>query len=515
MKGKQQGKLCGFNIRSRHQNTESQDEIQCPDDLRPVNMPNIKFGKRFSRFSKGHQQNLGAQEKRDDDIEILEFVKVGEKVNIKEKDATEKVTLNFNQLNKKRIKLEPPAASPSLEKDENQLKEYLQSQKRNILERITEREEKVIKIIKRKDLDLRNLTFERECLSLEIQELKKVIEEREDRIRTLEKKEAEQSLVSSRNLQEMEKLRDQNRKLKLQVENSGSENQKLSEQYRTMKVEVDKTREEHLKMSELLKTEVETSRKKHDKFKDLEDKYKHLESEMRAAKESEKASFAENTKLTEELRDKKKILEEMTIKISELEELKERNIVLEGDLKKVNEELDREKRNHKRELETRIKRTNATIEELKKQVASKDNGKMKEDEVCPDKVPDEKDKQRPAVRDPRLLKDTKRKKVDEARTDNFFSTNRLKSQNPFDQRPHHHKTEDNKMKEILVENERLKKESERQQEIIKKLDHERWYLTKAERQPVYPGPGHYRGRGRGGYFPPGNTFYSQPPWRKR
>ena len=47
-------------------------------------MPNIKFGRRFSRFSKGHQQNLGAQEKRDDDIEILEFVKVGEKVNIKE-----------------------------------------------------------------------------------------------------------------------------------------------------------------------------------------------------------------------------------------------------------------------------------------------------------------------------------------------------------------------------------------------------------------------------------------------
>ena len=503
-------KLCGFNIRSRddYQSTESQDEIQCPDDLRPVNMPNIKFGKRFSRFSQGRQMNLGAQEKRDDDIEILKFVKVDEKVNIKEKDATEKVTLNFNQLNKKRIKLEPPAANPNLEKYEKQLREYIQSEKRNILERITEREEKVIKIIKKKDLDLRNLTFEGECLSLEIKELKKVIEERKDRIRTLEKKEADQSLVSSRNLKEMEKLRDQNRKLKLQIENRGSENQKLSEQYQSMKVEVDKTRDENSRMSELLKTEVETSRENHDKLNDLEDKYKHLESEMCAAKESEKVSVAKNAKLSEELSD-------MTIKVAELEELKERNIVLEGDLKKVNEELDREKRKHKRELETRIKRTNATIEELKKRVASKGDVKMKEDGDCTEKV-DEKDKQKPAVRDPRLLKDTKRKKVDEAKTDNFFSSNSFKSQNPFDQRPHHHKTEDKKMKEILVENERLKKESERQQEIIKKLDHERWYLTKAERQPVYPGPGgHYRGRGRGGYFPPGNTFYSQPPWRKR
>merc|ERR1712150_424768 len=101
----------------------------------------------------------------------------------------------------------------------------------------------------------------------------------------------------------------------------------------------------------------------------------------------------------------------------------------------------------------------------------------------------------------------------EKKTGNFFSKESVKCENPFDQRPAHLKDDDKRMKEVLEENERLKKESRKHEEIIRRLDQERWYLTHHDRQSPHLGAGgYYNNRGRGGYYPSNHTFYTQPSW---
>ena len=434
-------------------------------------MPKIKFGQTFGGSRAGEQNDPEVQDSDGDDIEVMEVVELEERIETKTSPTDKKVRLSFNQTKGKKPKFVTPTDS-KCEKTDRKLVEYLEQVKAVALEKIAEREGRIITILKKKDIELRNMTFEKQSLVL-------VIEQRDETIRMLGNEREEEK---RKHIEEIERLKEEIERLRLNVE-------ECSQQNREVKSELDQSYKEQRRLTELIKTEGDTS------------------------KEELATRDLENAELKEELLKHKRLLEESHKNKEEMAVVKEKNIRLEKKLTKALEDFDKEKRNHKRELENRVKRSNSKIEELKKELANANKKDVLEKELK-NNVSTDDVKEKAAVgnpRDPRL----KTKKIandsDKKEEESFFSNGMMANENPFNQRPDSLKKENSKMKQILEEGEILERENNRQA-IIKKQIFGRRQETRYQIPHQYMGY-NYNYRHSWGYVP----YNQQPPhmWGNR
>ena len=488
-------------------------------------MPNIKFGRKLII-----NPTKVEVEKEKDDIEVLEYVKVKEaspKVVIKEE--VKKISLTYGQSRKKIRKVEQVTSNNDDCHDkqvEEKVAEYLEVLKKQMMGAMFEREEKVIKVIKMKDIQLSKMRFNQECLELEWSEkaelLKKEATVKEEIIKKLEKKNEELTKEQDHREQTLMKLRDQISQLSLENE----EFKQKSDQTDSLRAEIEASHEEREKQAkrlQTLQTELESSqqqwRKKAEENKQI------VQDSARQAEEHRK-------KFNQELKEKEGLLEEWKRKADEKDlELSKVQEQLHTEKNNYAKDLERKDRIHKKEMKSRVEQSNKTIEELRKQldkqVGLRELEKKKEEilrelekekvltgneseeglerdyipkyierEVIENQHEVEKQTAVDSPRDPRIRnKGQLRRRSDEAKNvgnldlktkDSFFSPRGVGDQkynldNPFDQRPFHAKRKE------------YERHTERKEEVIRKLPSEKW---KYERELPWHNYRYYHHRGR-------------------
>ena len=464
-------------------------------------MPNIKFGRKLIISPTKDDVEV-------DDIEVVEHIKVQDaspKVFIKEDEEERKFSLTYKQSRKKIRNVEQVVFKNEDSDDklvEVKVTEYLERLKKQMMDAMSQREEKVIKIIKMKDIQLSKMKFNQESQALEWAEqaelFKKEATVNEEIINELEKENEELTKERDHREESLMKLRDQVHQLSL-------ENEKLkqkSDQIDSLRAEVEAIVEEREKQAEklqTLQTELETSQQQ---LKDKAEENKQIlqDSAWNAEKNSKK--------LNEELKEKEALLEDWRRKAGE----KDRELSMVQEQRQTEKEnyikdLERKDRIHKKELKSRVEQSNKTIEKLRKQLEKpckqvglreevpttkekvltdhepaeglKNDSNLKQMEGAVKENQHEVENQTPIgnPRDPRIRnKGQSRRTSDEAKNfgnfelktnDSFFCPQGVgeptfKYDNPFDQRPFH------------VKRKEYERNAERKKEFIRKMPSDKW-----------------------------------------
>ena len=497
-------------------------------------MPNIKFGRKLTIIPT--KDDVEEEEEKDDEIEFIKHVQeASSKVVIKEDEDEKKVSLSFRQPPKKFRKVKQEISNDDDDQDkivEEKVAKYLEGLKKQLMEAMSEREEKVIKIIKAKDIELSKMKFYQECQALEWSEkaelFKKEATVSEELIKKLEKKNKELTKEQKHREDSLMKLRDQ-------IYLLSSENEKfkqMSDQMDSLRAEAEVNQDEGKKQAERLQglqTELEACQEQ--LRKRAEENKQILQDSARKAE----TIAAENlSKLNQELAEKEGLLADWKRKVEQKErELSSVQEQLHSEKKNSANELERKERIHKKEMKSRVELSNKTIEELRKQLdkagqqgslrdlvlktkEKEQTEKQKEEVPIKDSNPkcmeeEQKEKQREDEkqtqvgnrnsRDPRIKKGQLRKTSVEPKNydsfelkknNSFFASGskyKTDDQNPFDQRPFHAKRKDYD----------YQRPNERKEEVIRKLPSDKW---KYDRDPRYNNwhyqrakpsqPGYYR-----------------------